>query len=167
MIDLRKRRRIYLALTLGVMVTIFWFSAQPADESSELSGRFMAWLLSGKVPFLTWFVTTTRIFDWLSLRKCAHAFIYFTLGICACLTAGTWEGSRKTKAGLAWLFCILYAGTDELHQRFVPGRSCELRDVMIDSSGALAGILLVLLIGRVLRMRRRRQETMTERFWRT
>lgn len=154
-----KRRRIRLALTLGVMVVIFWFSAQPADESSELSGRFMAWLLSGRIPPLTWFVTTTKIFDWLSIRKCAHAFVYFTLGICACLTAGTWDWSEKGRAGRAWLFCVCYAGTDELHQLFVPGRSCELRDVMIDSSGALAGVLLVFLIRRIREGRRRRRKT--------
>ena len=35
----------------------------------------------------------------------------------------------------------LYAVTDEVHQYFVPGRSCELRDVLVDTSGALTGIL--------------------------
>jgi len=38
------------------------------------------------------------------------------------------------------LSCSLYAVTDEIHQLFVPGRSGELRDVMIDSIAALVGV---------------------------
>ena len=35
---------------------------------------------------------------------------------------------------------------DEVHQAFVPGRSCELRDVCIDSAGVLLGAAFLLLI---------------------
>lgn len=42
-------------------------------------------------------------------------------------------------------FCILYAVTDEIHQYFVPGRSCRLFDVGVDSLGILFGALLFLL----------------------
>lgn len=144
-----KLRRIYLALMFGIMLTIFWFSAQPADESSNLSGRFMAWLLSGQVPLLTWLVTVTRVFEWLNIRKCAHAFIYFMLGISAELADGIRERAGRQRIGRTWLFCVLYACFDEMHQFFVPGRSCELRDVLIDSVGALIGALLVFLTRRL------------------
>lgn len=43
---------------------------------------------------------------------------------------------------LSWVFCILYAASDEIHQIFVPGRACMLTDVCIDSAGALLGIAL-------------------------
>ena len=46
----------------------------------------------------------------------------------------------------AWLAGTLYAMTDEIHQSFVPGRSCELRDMGIDSCGVLAGVLVVSLV---------------------
>lgn len=36
---------------------------------------------------------------------------------------------------------ILYAASDELHQYFVPGRACQLRDVVIDGLGVLIGVL--------------------------
>ena len=44
---------------------------------------------------------------------------------------------------LAWLFAILYAVSDEVHQRFVPGRHGQLADVLFDAGGALAMILLI------------------------
>jgi VanZ family protein len=36
-----------------------------------------------------------------------------------------------------------YAATDEFHQSFVPGRESCVRDVLIDSSGALGGLVLL------------------------
>ena len=51
----------------------------------------------------------------------------------------------------AGLFCMGFAGLDEWHQSFVPGRSPALRDVFIDTAGSLAGIYatrLVCWIGR-------------------
>ena len=49
---------------------------------------------------------------------------------------------------------VLYACTDEFHQLFVDGRSAQVTDVLIDSVGALSGVLLTLLIYRRLQRRR-------------
>ena len=40
-----------------------------------------------------------------------------------------------------WGIATAYAVTDEFHQLFVPGRSGQMTDVMIDSGGALVGLL--------------------------
>ena len=55
---------------------------------------------------------------------------------------------------MALLICAVYAATDELHQMFVQGRSCEVRDILIDSLGALTGILIACLIS-VLRAKKK------------
>jgi VanZ family protein len=57
---------------------------------------------------------------------------------------------------LSFLFCALYAATDEIHQMFVPGRAAGLADVAIDSAGAAAGAVLFALASRLRRLRRRR-----------
>ena len=41
----------------------------------------------------------------------------------------------------AEVFCALYACSDELHQYFVPGRSCKFFDVCVDSTGTFFGAL--------------------------
>ena len=51
------------------------------------------------------------------------------------------------KAGWAWVVGTLYAASDEIHQLFVPGRSGQLRDVLLDSAGVAAGILLAWAVG--------------------
>ena len=44
---------------------------------------------------------------------------------------------------LAGFVCVGFAGLDEYHQSFVDARGPSVRDVGIDSCGALIGILLV------------------------
>ena len=43
------------------------------------------------------------------------------------------------------LFSFLYACTDEIHQIFVPGRSAQFRDVLIDTLGASFGATITYL----------------------
>lgn len=40
------------------------------------------------------------------------------------------------------LFSPLYAASDELHQSFVPGRSCSLADWVADSIGILTSLII-------------------------
>ena len=44
---------------------------------------------------------------------------------------------------LSIIVCIIYAISDEIHQIFVPDRSCQVYDMMIDSLGSIVGILLI------------------------
>jgi len=61
-------------------------------------------------------------------------------------TRREWAGS--TVALAAWSFATLYGMTDEVHQRFVPGRQSSVFDWMADAAGAAvvaaAAALLVL-----------------------
>lgn len=41
-----------------------------------------------------------------------------------------------------WILCAIFAGTDEFHQSFVPSRGAAWSDVMIDSAGAIFGLLI-------------------------
>lgn len=48
-----------------------------------------------------------------------------------------------------WVGGVFYAVTDEIHQMFVPGRSCELRDLGIDAAGVMTGVVIYCLILRI------------------
>ena len=145
---------LLIVLTLFWMCLIFWFSAQNADESDGLSSGLLRKLLSVVIPH--WKARSAAeqqaIIGRLHtiFRKCGHFSEYTVLGIL--LTAAARQIRRcisesrqavtKEVTILPALCALLYACSDEFHQRFVPGRSCELRDVCIDFSGALLGILL-------------------------
>lgn len=44
----------------------------------------------------------------------------------------------------------LYAASDEFHQLFVPGRSGQISDVLLDSAGVCFGVLLGMLFWRLV-----------------
>lgn len=79
------------------------------------------------------------------MRKLAHLSIYILLGslVMECLL--TFDNSKIKKVLISIAFTFLYACSDELHQRFVAGRSGEIRDVLIDILGSLIGIMIVLI----------------------
>ena len=79
------------------------------------------------------------------LRKLAHFLEFALLGvlwvpICAQRCSG-----MRSCVPHALLYCCLTAMADEGIQRFVPGRSGQWGDVLLDVLGAAAGIAIVCL----------------------
>ena len=140
-------------LALCWMMVIFWFSAAPAPESSEMS--YTVGLQIGKIAvadFDAW--TTEEQNDFAEkieypIRKMAHAKEYAILGILVSGTAYAYGICGKKAIRYAWIWATFYAATDEFHQLFVPGRSGQIRDVILDSAGAAVGILILCRVGRV------------------
>jgi len=65
------------------------------------------------------------------------------------LVVAVLRGSRQ-RVRFLWmviLIAVLYAISDELHQLFVPGRSCALYDLMLDFFGVLVGVFGYLVVG--------------------
>ena len=77
----------------------------------------------------------------LIIRKTAHLFEYFVLGILVFCMLKSFN--IKKLILFSGLTCILYSVSDEIHQMFVVGRSCELRDMLIDSLGSILGIIII------------------------
>ena len=75
------------------------------------------------------------------LRKLAHFTEFTMLGLCLCWLFGMLGKGRL----LPFLCGAAAAGVDETIQLFVPERGPSLRDVCIDSSGVLLGVILLTL----------------------
>ena len=139
-----KRRTPWL-LVLIWMFLIFFLSSQQAADSNQLSTgitKLIVDMISGTFPGLT------PQAQWLNhiVRKNAHFIAYMVLGLLQ-VNALYLNGTRGRKAFmLALAISFLYAVSDEFHQTFVPGRSGEFRDVIIDTAGALTGIGIYMLI---------------------
>ncbi|MEW9677616.1 VanZ family protein [Lentibacillus sp. L22] len=126
------------------MAIIFYLSHEPASSSDELSigiSDVMVTIVEKVVPG-----TEVNMDEFHHIvRKCAHFLAYLILGLLLTHTLRR-SGAGRWTIGIALIICVLYASSDELHQLFVPGRSAEVRDVLIDSVGACVGIILDLLI---------------------
>lgn len=129
---------IKIILIVAWMGLIFMFSNDTAVESSKKSDGFIIKTVQvvlgrkledkEKKQYIKYLVVP--------VRKMAHALVYLVLGILVSSLLGV---DDKKKVLYAVLFTFLYASFDEIHQAFVPGRSCEVRDVLIDTLGAFIG----------------------------
>lgn len=131
-------------------LVIWRFSAQPAVVSGALSDRLLYRLLEalsgvfreqseeGKKAI----VLFLSLFE----RKAAHMFLYFVLTGLLLLALHGWPRKFCLKAGCALGLCGILAAVDEIHQRFIPGRSGELRDVAVDLAGGVVFLLLCWLV---------------------
>lgn len=148
-----KNKKIAWGMAIGWMSLIFILSHQPASVSSGLS--------SGITEFLLGIITDVfpgsdaRVEQFHTLvRKNAHFIAYLVLSVLLVNAFGRWGrlGGRTLVA--AFTIAVLYAASDEFHQLFIEGRSGEVRDVLIDSAGAAAGIAICWLIDYLLRKRK-------------
>ena len=146
MAQTKKMSKIHLILPLLWMVVIFMLSQQPASISSGQSGVFVEQLRhiapSVDQQLLTFLV-----------RKGAHIFAYFVLGILTFNALWRVDLSKlkfNYPVGLSIIVCALYAVSDEFHQLFVSGRSGEIRDIIIDSCAATVGVFIINIFVRIL-----------------
>jgi len=149
---------LWAAASLACMAAIFFFSSQSAEESGGLSGSIARWIME---PLWRWFAPAGAVLPEALLlaleavlRKCAHWFVFFVFGFCAANTVRQATGDTWRVFWVSLCWCSAYAALDELHQVFVPGRTCLWQDWLIDTAGAFVGIGLVVLV--LLRKKRGR-----------
>lgn len=136
-------RYLKLMIVIIWMVIIFWFSNQKASDSDKLSNGLI--------------LKTVRIIEKINhkhysdeeilnkfvhpVRKTAHFFIYFILGILVYIYLK--EYGLQNIFIISIMICCFYACTDEIHQLFIDNRSGELLDVINDTISSFIGIFLV------------------------
>lgn len=117
------------------MTAIFYFSSQSADISARQSG-FIKKIIESifGISETTDFVVRklAHFCEFLGLSLLANAALYFTCG--------------RKKAFWGTAISSAYAVTDEVHQIFVDGRSCQFTDWLIDTAGAITGLIIFLII---------------------
>ena len=137
---IRPDKRFRLAITLLILnLTIIWGnSLLPGEISGAISGfvrDLIALLFPGDTPPGTGHGL---------LRKLAHFTEFASLGMIL-----TWiMGMLAKPLPLALAGGFAAACIDETIQIFVPDRGPAFTDVLIDTSGVLTGLLLLLLIRR-------------------
>ena len=146
------KKTIFVVLLVLWMGFIFSMSCENAEESSNTSGQIIRVALSTVPGFEEQpEEVKVNIIEKLQfiVRKSAHFIGYMILGILASGLILQYENINK-KYPLAFLICVIYAISDEIHQLFVPGRAGQVRDVLIDSAGSLLGIIIVMTFEKLL-----------------
>lgn len=114
----KSRNLIYFLPSLLWMGVIFAFSHRPAIQASTVS--WQDFVIKKTAHFVEYFVLTLTLFY--SFKK---------------------SGSKSASTCIlaAVFIAVCFAFSDEWHQTFIPGREGRLRDVFIDTTGAIAAAL--------------------------
>ena len=137
-------RAVLLILVIVISSIIFGFSAQDGETSGGISKGVITIIadvfnLNGD---------TRNIFIEKGegvIRKLAHFGIYTLLGLASMGFIATFNLKRKNQILITIIWGFLYASTDELHQMFINGRNASFLDVLLDTSGVIFGILLIII----------------------
>ena len=139
-------RKIFLILIW--MGFIFYLSHQPSSVSANQSGEFITMILNTPIiGSMLDSILTSSIGEFI-IRKSAHMFLYFVLAILTFTYIISIKNNRDSKYILKSIIItlslvFLYACSDEMHQLFIPGRSGEFRDVIVDTTGGAIGTILI------------------------
>lgn len=143
---------ISIVLVIVWMSVIFVFSNQGGDNSSQTSGN----LIRKIITFFNSSIAYDKLEEIVDIlqpftRKLAHFTIYTIGGIIIYNLSNYMFKITNRKIIFTVAFGSLYAITDEIHQYFVPGRSCRIFDVFIDSCGVIFGICIYLIIRNIFK----------------
>ncbi len=136
-------KKLYVAISWVLVVIcmgiIFSLSAQNGEESTKLSHSFV----------MAFFERLGLTIDEGFLRSCAHCLEFMGLSV---LIFNAVYATFETKLTPVFAFVgtVLYAVTDEIHQIFVPDRAFQLSDILVDSTGALIGVIASLIILKII-----------------
>lgn len=161
--SLSLRRKIIAGALLFLMVinmsAIFFFSSEDASASSEQSGQISDVVVDvgeqihrpgDKPPMIK-----EEKQNWKSqidyvVRELAHFLEFLPLGLLGCALLLTVKAKAWLSAALSAAWGLLYAVSDEIHQLYVPGRSCSFQDIAIDFLGVACGVLMTLVVALVI-----------------
>lgn len=120
---------IYITFVFSNSLTPATLSTNNSDYVASIAGNFLSMMkISITFSILTFII-----------RKAAHLTEYFFLGVLFQTTFS--EFSKKKKIYIISLLTILIPICDELLQKITPGRSCEIRDMLLDATGIMIGLL--------------------------
>ena len=120
------------------MAVIFFFSTE------TFSGANTAGIIAGALKFLFPSLSISQLEFWHGVcRKAGHVTEYSILGFLAWRTFSIYPWAGPKPKLFAAAFVLVFALSDEFHQRFVPSRTSSLMDVGYDFMGGLIALMLL------------------------
>ncbi|PZD75373.1 hypothetical protein C1752_00026 [Acaryochloris thomasi RCC1774] len=134
-------RRLAIFMVLAWMAVMFQFSTQlwNSTHTKAILERVLS------APFVPDVVASLDALNF-GVRKAAHFTEYAVLaGVAYGAAALGFQRPRTRSLQIALTCAILFAISDEWHQRFVPGRTSTPQDVGIDILGACVVVIAIAL----------------------
>ena len=141
------RRRIWKAW----LPALFWLALIAIESTASLSAENTSKLLYPLLHFL-FGLDPVRFLTWHAvLRKTGHVIGYAVLSL---LLFRAWQATLPVRTHPRWsiiwartalTMTALVAALDEWHQSFIPSRTGNIRDVLLDSAAGLGAQIILFL----------------------
>jgi VanZ family protein len=134
-----------LLLVILWMIIVYALSSLPSGESSNQSSSVISYIinlfsnLSNMNDTDKYAIIQNLQFI---VRKLAH-FLLYTVGGISLLNFAYFYDKIKRKMSFTVIVGMAYSLSDEIHQLFVVGRSCQITDVVIDTVGVIFGVIIL------------------------
>lgn len=130
------------------MILIFYFSNQPANNSSIQSKGVIIKSITAVTKIVNKNISEKELEKIIYItekpvRKSAHIFLYFVLAILVTWLLKSYNLEYNQIFLYSIMICILYSFSDEIHQLFISGRSGSIIDVFIDNLGSYLGVFII------------------------
>ena len=158
--------KIKVIISWGLVILwmgiIFNFSNMDTDESNTKSKDTIEKVVdttidtSNKIGITKDDVSDDKIEGIVSIlnkpiRKCMHSAEYLVLSLLLIIALNVSKKKIFYKYLIAIIICFIYACTDEYHQLFISGRTGQFTDVLIDTFGAIVGIIIYNIMSNLIR----------------
>lgn len=146
---------VLLALAAGWMVCIYKLSGMNSSKSNGKSADILSIIIADALDVTNDYGITNSHPDDAKIerasalmntpmRKVMHGSVYLVLAFFLMILLNIISNHKYYWLTLliALVLSIVFAITDEYHQTFVAGRTGQIMDVIIDSIGAIVGLIL-------------------------
>lgn len=138
--------RIVLCVLIALWLGFIWCnSAEDGSETVETSNGVTQIVAEIVVPGYGGLPQEEKaaVIEKISppVRSLAHAFEFFVLALLvgALVYTFAFKSVFLKQISITLTACVLCACADEIHQYFVPGRTADILDILVDVAGALVG----------------------------
>lgn len=144
------KKRNFIIVLVFWLIVIFLLSNGNNETTNNLSKGIVNKLLDilSHIEYFSFDDTKREIIINLLnpfLRKGAHIFEYFVLSLITFNLLKLFH-LKKQKYYITIIFCFIYSLLDELHQTFIDGRDGKFSDCLIDTSGAILFLIIVIFL---------------------
>ena len=151
---------LFRILILIWMIVLFLFSNDNAEvsdnKSSKIAEQVVEIITTNETPPAKKAELVKKINP--IVRKIAHFSLYALGGLLIMSYIDLYNLNDFEKIILSFIAGGMYAGFDETHQMFIPGRTKLLTDVIIDSLGVLTGIVFYLICREIYKRIKNKKE---------
>lgn len=143
--SLLKRKTIVKILLCVIWLGIIFYNGTRQGEVSQRSSKEVIKIVSRvmSIPSATTDITSIKFSDVnFYVRKNAHFFQYLILSILICAAVRQFKLYRSSEIFLVLFLFLLFPVIDEFIQKYIPGRTSNTFDIIIDFSGGILGMLI-------------------------